>query len=344
MATIYGTSNNDQLTGTSSSDSIYAYAGNDELRGLGGNDYLVGYGENDLLVGGAGADTLYGETGDDRYIFEAGFGQDYIGDYYGLNTIEFTDSQEDEVTMSNSSGSLVISVEGTSDTLTIGSYYSYVDNFTFEFAEPDEPVETGPTAGDDVLTGTDGADTIDALAGNDEIAGLAGDDSLVGNTGDDLINGDDGNDTIGGGFGLDTIYGGNGNDRLFPQEDADTVYGGSGDDLVGGGSGRDVRTGGQGRDTFSFGASELGTRDLITDFAKGSDKLDLKSVDANTARSNDQAFKFVGTAVPDDAGEVGYRKSGGSTYVRGNTDNDATIEFEIQLSGSVTLAGGDFIL
>ncbi|WP_306423294.1 hypothetical protein [Nostoc favosum] len=60
MATIYGTSGNDNLTGTQADDKIYGY---------GGNDHLVGGGGNDILTGGSGRDTFvlnYSGGGIDR--------------------------------------------------------------------------------------------------------------------------------------------------------------------------------------------------------------------------------------------------------------------------------------
>jgi hypothetical protein len=48
--------------------------------------------------------------------------------------------------------------------------------------------------------------------------------------------------------------------------------------------------------------------------------------------------------VPDAAGEVGFVKSGGNTFVRGNTDADAAFEFEVKLTGNITLVSGDFVL
>lgn len=344
MATIYGTYNNDQLVGTSSYDEIYGEAGNDELRGLGGGDYLRGGSENDLLVGGEGADTLYGDSGDDRYVFDRNFGQDYVYDYSGLNTIEFTELRQDQVQMTNTGGSLTIQVIGSTDSVQIESYSYYSDKFAFEFADAPPPPPTGPTEGADTLTGTAGRDEVALLGGNDTYRGLAGDDSIFGDDGNDILYGGDGLDGITGGLGNDTLYGEAGDDRLFPLDGADTVSGGAGNDVIGGGQGRDVRTGGTGRDVFSFGQSELGSRDLVTDFARGSDKLDLKSLDANTQRTGDQAFRFVGSGVPDTAGEVGFTKSGGNTIVRANTDSDSAIEFQIELTGNISLVSGDFVL
>ena len=61
-------------------------------------------------------------------------------------------------------------------------------------AESLVPAPTGPTPGNDTLTGTAGNDVIDLLAGSDSYLGLDGVDSILGN---------DGNDTLDGGNGAD---------------------------------------------------------------------------------------------------------------------------------------------
>ena len=75
-----------------------------------------------------------------------------------------------------------------------------------------EEVPAGPTAGDDVLTGTDGDDTIDGLGGDDDISGLAGNDTLIAGAGNDTLSGGAGDDLLIGGGGTDIIDGGDGND------------------------------------------------------------------------------------------------------------------------------------
>ncbi len=79
------------------------------------------------------------------------------------------------------------------------------------------------TAGDDVVTGSDGRDTIAAGSGNDTVFGKGGDDALYGN---------DGNDILDGGAGADKLYGGVGNDSLKYTQGLDTLDGGVGFDTV----------------------------------------------------------------------------------------------------------------
>ena len=97
-----------------------------------------------------------------------------------------------------------------------------------------------PTAGADVILGTNGADVIAAQGGNDVVCGLSGDDTISLGPGDDVA--------FGGGGG-DTVNGEGGADELFGQGGADDVDGGSGDDRLVGGAGVDSCAGRAGRDT-----------------------------------------------------------------------------------------------
>lgn len=62
-------------------------------------------------------------------------------------------------------------------------------------------------------------------------------------------------------------------DVLMGEAGNDTLIGNAGDDLIFAGEGRDTLTGGAGADIFAFDADRI--PDLITDFEKGEDKIDL---------------------------------------------------------------------
>ncbi len=125
-----------------------------------------------------------------------------------------------------------------------------------------------PTAGDDVLVGSQGDDIINGREGDDEVFGFAGDDLLDGGvgvdridggSGDDHVNGGDGDDTIIGGLGNDELYGDGGNDIISGNEGNDNIWGDrlpteSGDDLLDGGSGDDRLWGGLGNDQIYGGS------------------------------------------------------------------------------------------
>lgn len=179
-------------------------------------------------------------------------------------------------------------------------------------------------AGNDTITGTGFADVISSGGGNDVVSGGSGNDTLYGNTGNDTLNGDAGNDVLRGDSGIDKLYGGKGADKLY---------------------------GGVGADTFIFKAASESTvassgRDTIFDFRQSEkDRIDLKSIDANTKVAGDQAFKFIATdSFHNKAGELRYEKKSGDTFIHGDTNGDGKADFSIVLDPSVTLKSGDFLL
>ncbi len=104
-------------------------------------------------------------------------------------------------------------------------------------------------------------------------------------SGADVINGSKGRDAIAAGNGADKVYGNSGNDTLYGEDGADRLYGGTGtdilfgnegDDYLIGDAGADTMTGGRGKDTYAF-RTDWGT-DTVTDFRRGTDKLDLTGV------------------------------------------------------------------
>ncbi|MFM6374429.1 MAG: Calx-beta domain-containing protein, partial [Microcystis panniformis] len=100
---------------------------------------------------------------------------------------------------------------------------------------------------------------------------------ITGTIVDNVLNGEGGNDTLNGEAGADTLNGGAGNDILNGQDGNDTLNGGTENDTLNGGAGLDNLTGGAGADTyvFQFGQSTVLSPDRITDFAIGTDKIDL---------------------------------------------------------------------
>ena len=151
-----------------------------------------------------------------------------------------------------------------------------------------------------------------------------------------------------GGGGTDTIDGFGGDDELRGQVGADTINGGDDDDLLVGASGADNLTGGSGADEFWVGFFESGTganADVITDFAPGTDIINVSGWDADLNTGGNQAFSFIGTAAfSNTAGELRYSFNGTDTVVQGDIDGGGSADFEIVLSGNVTLAASDFVL
>jgi|GEM_PF-967819 len=154
--------------------------------------------------------------------------------------------------------------------------------------------------------------------------------------------GDDSNNNIRGFGGSDTITGGAGDDILNGGAGADVLIGGTGNDSLSGGSGNDI---------FDFNAlSEMSTnsvRDIITDFVRGQDKIDLSTLDANQVATGRQFFSapVVGgsfSGVFSNPGDLYFDNVAHVLY--GNTNASPEPEFSIQLSGVTTLNTSDLIM
>lgn len=210
--------------------------------------------------------------------------------------------------------------------------------------------------GDDVLVGDAGNDILDGGAGDDDLRGGAGDDDLAGGSGQDYILGGDGADRIDGGAGADMLRGDQGNDRIFGGSGDDSIFGGagndslagdSGNDVILGGEGNDIMWGGAGADVFRFQAGDIAerTNDVIGDFERGADKIDLRSLDANTKTAKDDAFSFVGfNAFTKKAGELRMDKNKDGMLLSGDVNGDGVADFSILVQGLHTLASTDFQL
>lgn len=159
-----------------------------------------------------------------------------------------------------------------------------------------------------------------------------------GNALDNLIVGNLYADTLSGGAGNDVLLGGNGSDSL---------YGDAGNDTLVGGVGNDRMWGGTGNDSFRFSEDSVESRDLdeIFDFTRGTDKIDLREIDAKNATSANDAFKLIGTAnFNQRAGELQVKAYGDGVMVAGDVDGDGVADFNIYVHGVSALNAGDFNL
>jgi serralysin len=147
-----------------------------------------------------------------------------------------------------------------------------------------------PTAGNDILFGSDCHDRIDGLAGDDYIRG---------------------------GTGNDTLYGNNGKDALI---------GGAGNDILCGGSDNDVLTGNSGIDRFVFGdstpfnAATLGV-DRINDFAPSEDLIGLsKATFTQIGENFSRSFATVNDdlAAETSKASIVYNASNGKLFYNTN--------------------------
>jgi Ca2+-binding RTX toxin-like protein len=155
-------------------------------------------------------------------------------------------------------------------------------------------------------------------------------------------------DTASGTGGADQLLGRAGSDVLSGYDGGDMLHGGDGDDRLAGGLGKDYLLGGSGRDVFDFDSArdsrKAGGRDVISDFTRGEDRIDLAGIDAKKGAGN-QAFKWIGTkAFSGEAGELHYLKKAGYLLVEGDVNGDGRADFQIQLDGLGALGKGDFIL
>ncbi|WP_295987853.1 calcium-binding protein, partial [uncultured Variovorax sp.] len=135
--------------------------------------------------------------------------------------------------------SLVLSLKGTNDTITVSSYFSadgtsgykleqirFADGTAWDYATTKSKVVTIGSPAGTTLQGTAADETLSGGAGNDTLNGGYGADLLQGGDGNDTLNGEAGNDTLDGGAGNDALNGGAGNDTyLFGRGSGrDTVY------------------------------------------------------------------------------------------------------------------------
>ena len=146
-APIYGTDSDDWLAiqngdngiihGGAGNDGLSGGSGNDELYGEDGDDILYGNDGNDILDGGLGNDILNGGNGMDTYIFAKGYGNDIINEWGNDSSIvKLNDINSDEVTITDQwSSNLVVSINGTEDTIIISNFKWGQGTYTFEFAD-----------------------------------------------------------------------------------------------------------------------------------------------------------------------------------------------------------------
>ena len=227
------------------------------------------------------------------------------------------------------------------------------------------------------LTGSAFGDTLKGTSGDNVLTGGAGDDTLFGRGGYNRLDGGDGIDTVfyadattgvqvnlnPGSYynpdvliSIENVVGSAFADVLTGDAGANALIGGGGSDVLTGGLGRDTLTGGADRDVFDFNALNetpvgAGARDVITDFQSGLDDIDLTGIDANTGRSGDQGFRFIGTkGFTGKEGELRYQTfdqagtANDITVVSGDINGDRVADFELQIVGIVNLASSDFLL
>ena len=355
--TRYGTAGRDSLVGTTTNDLLHGLDGDDTLNGLEGNDTLYGGTGNDTLRGDMGTLSFYGGAGNDTLLtggmasmtayFGRGDGRDTIAGHpdwaVGTNTLQFTGAiAKSDIAVSVSGNALVLSIRGTTDAVTIDSFYNYgpptpeganiggrmtgvqlvkfADGSSWTMDDLKALVFAG-TTGNDSVRGTWQADTLAAGAGNDTLYGHGGNDAIDGGAGSNWIDGGSGNDTILGGHdGNDALYGGDGDDSLNGIQGNDTLYGGTGNDTLRGDMGTLSFYGGAGNDTLLTG----GMASMTAYFGRGDGQDTIAGhQDWATAVST---LQFTGTIAKSD---IAVSVSGTALVlsIRGTTDSVTVSSF-----------------
>lgn len=177
-------------------------------------------------------------------------------------------------------------------------------------------------------------------AAGDEYDGI---EQFIGTQGGDVLAGTGGGNRFSGGNGADALTGRGGSDQLDGQNGRDRLTGGDGGDLL---------RGGKGADEFIYnhlGDSDTrpGTGDIIADFTAGLDVIRLTKVDGDALVAGNQSFTFIATALfGGNAGELRFvhDTTHNRTIIQMDVDGNARTDMQIELTGLIDLAAGDFIL
>ncbi len=314
----------ENLVGGRFNDRLAGNALNNRLDGGDGDDVLDGGAGDDHLLGGTGANTLYGGAGNDR--LEAAFGPPGSftqmhggpGDDTYVLPFDWPWYDPDEghgYYFHEKAGEGADWIEFNSNpggAMTLDDpMFANIENIR---------INVGST-----VFGNAGANEVRGSGGWDTIIGMAGNDRLFGNNGDDEINGDGwngetdivGNDDINGGGGYDLLEGGPGADRYWYFRASDAP----GDRIA------------------------EGVMDFAVVRPEEGDKIAFGVFDANLTLSGTQRFVFAGEGAAPKAGQLTYYHDefGNRTYLVGNTDGDATVEFAVEIPFPLTITPDLFI-
>ncbi|TAF15307.1 MAG: hypothetical protein EAZ74_02040, partial [Alphaproteobacteria bacterium] len=382
---IAGSKTNDTLAGGGGNDLLMGDAGNDEYRfNIGdGVDRIVDSSGTDTLRFGtailATAITILrsDETPDDLIVRLSATDRVALAGINSSNSVEqvqFADSTRWTVADMQAR---YIANAATSGNDTIEGFAS---NNTLSGGNGNDVLRGA--AGNDSLLGGTGDDTLQGDAGNDTLRGDDGNDRLIGSIGNDVIDGGAGIDTLylaaevaawqinlttltatnGNatlslssvehvitGSGSDTITGNTGANRLESSAHNDHIVAGSGNDTLIGGAGADTLNGEAGADVFVFsreGDSLNLARDRISDFVKGTDKIDLSrymKLGDNFSAADDLSVVFTGViAGAANNNLLGYSYNATHNITTLSADADVT-DFVLNFTGNIAFTAADFI-
>ncbi len=209
--------------------------------------------------------------------------------------------------------------------------------------------------GDDVIVTNGGLDIVHGGSGNDRIYSGRGAQKIFGDAGFDIVDYSSSMSGVEVNLALTTwqeggtysyAYGDilSGIEGVMATNWADTIVGNSENNTLYGRHGADKLTGGAGEDVFKYsGPTSTGwdsgitaaTRDLITDFVNGTDKIDLADF-AGT-------FTFIGKSAFTAANQVNYAQVAGNTIIGLDTDGNGVPNIQIELVGLHTMTASDFL-
>ena len=304
LGALNGTGNNldNALTGNSNNNLLYGGTGFDHLNG--------GFGA-DTMIGGEDDDWYIAHNANDQVIEFAGAGEGTADRMFSLVSNTIAANVE------------ILTLLGTDNIDATGSAAkdrldgNVGKNALNGLAGNDS---INGLAGDDALNGGQGADTMIGGTGNDwyfvddandlviEMAGASEGTldrvfSFLSNTiapnVETLTLMGAANINATGSSMHDRLHGNSGNNALLGFDGDDVMEGLNGNDHLTGGLGLDNMTGGSGADMFVYtsltdSGTTGATRDLIQDFAEGTDKIDVSAIDAVTGGIDD-AFTFLGS-------------------------------------------------
>ncbi|MDV7141051.1 calcium-binding protein, partial [Tropicimonas sp. TH_r6] len=334
---VVGSNHDDQIFGDDAANSLWGGLGIDLIDGGDGNDTLYGGDGNDKLRGGLGGDLLNGGDGVDRVLYNqatSGLRVDLADS--SLNTGEAEGdrySSVEQVVGTNHADQIAGDIGDNS--LWGGNFGDLLDGRDGADAlyggDGNDKLRGG--LGGDRLDGGDGVDralynqatssVVVDLSDTNRNTGEAGGDSyvsveqVVGSSHDDTIKGDDNANTLWGGDGADLLDGSGGNDRLFGGNGADSMAGGAGDDHFV-------------FNTIAESGLDSASRDVITDFTRGEDLIDLTGITAEN-----------GGEAPDL--DISVTAEGHSLVLIFLAD-DATYDSSILVRGLTNLDTSDFLL
>ncbi len=279
---------------------------------------IIGTNAADTLSGTEAQNTIVGNGGNDR--IDGKGGNDIISGGAGDNWI-FGGAGNDRIT----GGADCDWIEGGAgaDVLVGGGYHGHILYWS-STTGVSVNLSSGRASGGDAQG--------DNFSGIIAVDGSQFSDALTGNSADNWL------------IGL------GGNDQLSALAGRDRVEGGAGNDVITGGYGADQLSGGAGRDVFNFDSlldsgTATATRDLITDFTRGQDRIDLATIDANTRLSGDQAFRFIGTqGFHAKAGELHTRATASGLILEGDINGDGRADFQIDVATQKYMITADFVL